>query len=163
MPLLETSCTHDISCTLSQPAVSILESSNRDAPWPWLAPLPHDVFLGVLPPLARDQACWFLVCKLDTLLAFGPGILIFRSGLGEGLAPCDLVQCHHSPGPFSPRRVAGCLSLQFSMVPGCVVFLGFGECGVQISTSPHRYVQLSVPETCVALLQPQFSHLCIYQ
>ena len=117
MPMLETSCTHDISCTLSQPAVS--ESSNGDAPWPWLAPLPHEVFLGVLPPLAREQASCFLVSKLDTLLVFDPGILIFRSGLDVGLAPPDLVRSHDSSGPVSPRRVARPFSFQWSQDMWC--------------------------------------------
>jgi len=157
--MLETSCTHDSSCALSSPAVSILESSNGYAPWPWLAPLTRAVFLGVLPLLVGDQACWFLVCKLDTLLVFGPGILIVHPGLAVGSAPRDLVQCHNSSEPVSPRRAAGCLSLQLSVVPGCVVFLGYGASCVRISASTHRYVQLSVTETCVALLQSRFSRL----
>ena len=157
--MLETSCTHDSSCVLSSPAVSILESSNGYAPWPCVAPLPHAMFLGVLPLPVGDQACWFLVCKLDTPLAFGPGILIFRPGLAVGLAPRDLVQCHSSSGPLSPRTAAGCSSLQLSMVPGRVVFLSYGESCVRISASTHRYVQLSVSETCVALLQPRFPRL----
>ena len=159
MPMFETSCTHDISCAFSSPAVSILESSNGYALWPWLAPLPREAFLSVLSLLDRDQACWFLVCKLDTLLVFSHGILIFRPGLGAGLAPCDLVQCHDSSGPVSPRRVADSLSLQLSMVPGRVVFLGFGENCVRIFASRHRYVQLSITETCVVLLQPRFFRL----
>ena len=127
MQKFETSCTHDISCALSSPAVSILESSNGHAPWPWLAPLPREVFLGMLSLLARDQTCWFMVYKLGTLLVFGHGILKFRPGLDVGLAPHDLLQCHNSSGSVSPRRVADCSSLQLSMVPGRMVFLGFGE------------------------------------
>lgn len=96
MLMLETSCTHDSSCALSLSAVSILESSNGHKPWPLLAPLPHAVFLCVLPLLVRGQVCWFLVCKLDTLLVFGPGTLIVPPGLAVGSTPCDLVQCHNN-------------------------------------------------------------------
>ena len=157
--MLEISCTHDSSGAPSSPAVLILESSNGYAPWPWLAPLPRAMFLGVLPLPVGDQACWVLVCKLDTPLVFSPDILIFRPDLGIGLAPRDLVQCHSSSGPVSPRTAAGCSSLQLSMVPGRAVFLGYGESCVRISAFTHRYVQLSVTETCVALLQPRFPRL----
>lgn len=126
MLMLETSCTHDSSCALSLSAVSILESSNGHQPWPLLAPLPHAVFLCVLPLLVRGQVCWFLVCKLDTLLVFGPGTLIVPPELAVGSTPCDLVQCHkkcrdlvqchNSSEPVSPRRASGGSSLQLSMV-----------------------------------------------
>ena len=100
-----------------------------------------------------------MVCKLDTLLVFGHGILIFYPGLGVGLAPRNLVQFHDSSGPVSPKRVTDCSSLQLSMVPGRVVFLGFRENCVRMFASRHRYVQLSVTETCVVFLQPRFSRL----
>ena len=71
----------------------------------------------------------------------------------------DLVQCHNSSEPVSPRRASGGSSLQLSMVLWCIVFLGYRESCVRISASTHRYVQLSVTETCVVLLQSRSSRL----
>ena len=71
----------------------------------------------------------------------------------------DLVQCHNSSEPVSPRRASGGSSLQLSMVLWCMVFLGYRESCVRISASTHRYVQLSVTETCVVLLQSRSSRL----